>query len=283
VAGPSGPATVLFGTGPPPARREAGRYRPLGTVAAVGGRHQPHQFRQRIPRPPSVAPGDRPNWSALAEEMRRSLPLERVKDAVAHWPEAVANWTEVVPGGDGAATPPAVTAEASFAVLVPLFGADGEATVLLIRRAQLLRRDAGHIAFPGGRVEPGERPVAAALREAREEIGLDPTSITVLRCLEVVERIDGDRVAAFLGVMDGRPELTLNRDEVEAAVEVPLAGLLGDGVGWQERWSFGALERRIHFFADPSMLGDDLIWGLTARILWSLLEGVISYSPGLPG
>jgi 8-oxo-dGTP pyrophosphatase MutT (NUDIX family) len=163
----------------------------------------------------------------------------------------------------------------SFAVLVPLFAVDGEATVLLIRRAARLRRDAGHVAFPGGRVEPGERPLEAALREATEEIGLDPAQVTVVRRLQVVERPDGDRIAAFLGVLAERPVLTLNWEEVEAVIELPLAALLADGVGWQERWSLGGDERRIHFFADPSTLGEDLIWGLTAGILWSLLEGAI--------
>src|SRR5215472_134839 len=73
------------------------------------------------------------------------------------------------------------------AVLIPLFELQGEAYLAFIRRASTLRAHSGEIAFPGGQVEPGEAfPVATALREAQEEIGLDPASIEVLGLLPPV-------------------------------------------------------------------------------------------------
>lgn len=162
------------------------------------------------------------------------------------------------------------------AVLVPVFasGAGAGATLVLIRRSAHLQRDPGHVAFPGGRVEPGEAPLDAALRESEEEVGLATADIDVKGVLEVVGRRPGELIAAYLGLLQRRPALVPNASEVESVLEVPLASLLADGVAWQERWSVGTVERSVHFFADPAALGDDLIWGVSAQILWHLLERV---------
>jgi 8-oxo-dGTP pyrophosphatase MutT (NUDIX family) len=161
-------------------------------------------------------------------------------------------------------------------VLVPVFasGTDSEATLVLIRRSNTLQRDPGHIAFPGGRVELGEAPNDAALREAEEEIGLSPFDVEAPVLVDVVGRHSGEQIAAYLGLLSRRPTLVANHSEVESVLEVPVAALLSDGVAWQERWSTGADERSVHFFADPTVLGDDLVWGMSARILWRLLERV---------
>lgn len=158
--------------------------------------------------------------------------------------------------------------------------AAGEATALLIRRAAHLGRDPGHVALPGGFVEPGEELLAAALREADEEIGLDPAAVDVLGPLDVVERPRRGAVAAFVGLLAERPALVPSPDEVEAVLDVPLATLLSDGVAWEERWPLSSWDRDpavavrpVRFFA-CDLLGDDLVWGVTARILWDLLERV---------
>ncbi len=161
--------------------------------------------------------------------------------------------------------------EVGAAVLVPVVapGTRG-ATVVLIRRSVDLVRDPGHVAFPGGRLETGEPPLEAALREAEEEIGLRREAVEERGLVDVVRRRRGERIAAFLGLLASRPELVVNSGEVESVLEVPIEVLLADGVAWEERWSDGVEERSVHFFADHGTLGEDLVWGVTARILWSL-------------
>lgn len=169
-------------------------------------------------------------------------------------------------------------------MLLACYGAapDGEATAVLIRRAAHLGRDPGHVALPGGLVEAGEDLLATALREADEEVGIDPAAVEVLGSLEVVERPRrSGAVAAFVGLLAARPVLSPSPGEVEAILEVPLATLLADGVAWEERWPLPAGGpapappgmHRVRFFS-CELLGDDLVWGVTARILWDLLERV---------
>ena len=221
----------------------------------------PTTFRQWVPRPPSARQGPPPPWAALPPAVR----VARVRAGL----EA--------PLGDPHG-PVERLPDVGAAVLVPVVacGPDGPgATVVLIRRSADLDRDPGHVAFPGGRLEPGEPPLDAALREAEEEIGLARREVDVRGLLDVVRRRPGEHVAAYLGVLGTRPALVANADEVESVLEVSLAALLADGVAWQERWSDGVEERSVHFFADSGALGEDLVWGVSARILWNLLARLI--------
>ena len=221
---------------------------------------QPAAYRQRVPRPAGSRIGPPPPWASLPSERRSRITVGRVAAAV-------------VPLGPGAPQMPAANA----AVLVPVFAsASGEAIVLLTRRSERLERDPGHIAFPGGLVEPGESPAEAAVREAGEEIGLGSGEVEVVGPVGVVGRAAGERIAAFLGVLRRRPLLVLNRSEVESVHEVAMAELLADGAAWQERWPAEGLERTVHFFGGAAGLGDDLVWGVSARILWQLLERVVA-------
>lgn len=236
-------------------------------------------YRQQVPRPPGGGPPLPPPWKApsgpaASPGHRRvpTLPLGIVRAALAR--------------GAGAWEDGPVRQRVEAAVLVALYGDgggdEGEATVVLIRRSSLLERDPGHVALPGGFVEPGEEPRAAALREAEEEIGLDPGAVEILGRLATVERPRHQgSVAPFVGVLPGRPALLPSPDEVEAVLEVPLAHLLAEGVAWEERWPLAPGEgpdapgRLVRFFACET-LGDDLVWGVTAKILWDLLERVVA-------
>ena len=92
---------------------------------------------------------------------------------------------------------------------------------------------------------------------------------------------DGQRVAAVVGLVRGEPRLSLNGSEVEAVLRVPLSALFAEGAAWQEHWGEG--RRTIPFFSHPLVLGDDLVWGLTGRILWDLLERLARSPSSSPG
>ena len=156
------------------------------------------------------------------------------------------------------------------AVLVALFEEAGEARVLLTRRSSRLRRHTGEVAFPGGRLDEGEDAVAAALREAREEVGLDPGSVEVLAQLTPRPTASSTvRVVPVLSALRARPELHTSTAEVERAFDVALSELMAAGVYREERWDRADdVDHPMHFFD----LGDELVWGVTARILYEVLS-----------
>jgi 8-oxo-dGTP pyrophosphatase MutT (NUDIX family) len=163
------------------------------------------------------------------------------------------------------------------AVLVPLFEEDDETRVVLTRRAAHLRSHTGEVSFPGGRLDPGEEAVAAALREAGEEVGIDPRAVEILGQLAPLTTMSSAAaITPFVGVMARRPVLHPNPAEVELAFDVALADLVSDGVYHEERWSRPERgEWPVHFFDLP----EDIVWGATARILHELLVLVVSQPP----
>jgi ADP-ribose pyrophosphatase YjhB (NUDIX family) len=165
--------------------------------------------------------------------------------------------------------------EARAAVLVGIIERAGEAHLLLTRRALGLARDPGLVALPGGFIEEGEHPVDAVLREADEEIGLHP-GFVALRCtLGTLERPrTGLSVVAYLGIVADGCVLDASVDEVHEIFEVPLRSLLAEGAGWQEEWGIGDEQRVLSFFTNPEVLGNNLVWGLTAAFIWRLLDGI---------
>lgn len=156
------------------------------------------------------------------------------------------------------------------AVLAAFFEEDGEARVLLTRRASHLRSHTHEVSFPGGRLEDGEDAVTAALREAHEEIALDTSEIEVIGTLTPISTLAATSgITPIVAFLPGRPEVEANPEEVEFVFDIALAGLLGDGVFEEERWDtpWGD-DRQINFFYLPH----DIVWGATARILRELLE-----------
>ena len=151
---------------------------------------------------------------------------------------------------------------------------DGQACVILTRRSRTLRSHTGEVSFPGGRMDHGETPEQTALREAHEEVGIDPDSVEVVgRLASLSTWARPSRIVPVVGVLPGAPELVPNPAEVDRAFSVRIAELFADGVGHEERWSLGELtDRPMYFFA----LAGDTVWGATARILRDLLEAVWS-------
>ncbi|WP_293858686.1 CoA pyrophosphatase [uncultured Alsobacter sp.] len=155
------------------------------------------------------------------------------------------------------------------AVLVPVVARPEEATVLLTRRASHLRQHSGQVAFPGGKVDAEDSsPMAAALREAEEEIGLDRRFVRPLGYLDPYLTTTGFDILPVLSIVEPGFDLTINRDEVELAFEVPLAFLMtpANHVMGSREWK--GMERR--FYTMP--YGDHYIWGVTAGIVRAMYQ-----------
>ena len=155
------------------------------------------------------------------------------------------------------------------AVLVPVLARPDETTILLTQRATGLRAHSGQIAFPGGRVDQDDpSPLAAALREAEEEIGLAAPDVRPLGYLDAYLSGTGYLVTPVVGLVTPGAPLRLNPDEVTETFEVPL-GFLMDPARHEihsREWN-GRLRR---YYAIP--FGERYIWGVTAGIIRNLYE-----------
>ena len=211
-----------------------------------------------IPRPEVARPGGPPPW---ADHPPRRITVDDVRNAVT-------GHEDLPPFGDDHGP--------NSAVLAAIWEEDGEARVLLTRRTAWLRSHSGQVAFPGGRVDEGETLLEAALREAHEEVALDPQSVEVIGRLSRMHTISsGAGIYPFVGVLPARPTVDPNPDEVARVFDVALGELMADGVFHEEIWGIAETERPIYFFE----LDGETIWGATARMLYELLLLLIGRTP----
>ncbi len=152
-------------------------------------------------------------------------------------------------------------------VLVPILGEGADARLILTKRSSALKHHPGQIAFPGGKQDLCDVDVtAAALREAREEIGLDPANVEVLGTLPTHETVSNFTMTPVLGRVKHAFQAIPEAGEVDEIFEVPLMHVLDLGnYRVEARYWRGGLR---HYYVVP--FGPYYIWGATARILNAL-------------
>jgi 8-oxo-dGTP pyrophosphatase MutT (NUDIX family) len=163
--------------------------------------------------------------------------------------------------GDWPGTPAATPA----AVLVALTDREDPGVILTVR-TDTLRTHAGQIAFPGGRIDPGEDAFSAALREAREELDLDPEAVTIAGALDEYRTVTGYVVTPVVGVAAPDLDLTPHDPEVAEWFEAPLFHLLDPANHRLETAVFAGRERRYWRIE----WNDRHIWGASAAMLVNL-------------
>ena len=153
------------------------------------------------------------------------------------------------------------------AVLIPLLLKEDGLWVLLTQRTNHLHDHAGQISFPGGRMDEGDQsPYDTALRESKEEIGLDPSRVEIIGHLPEYLTVSGYSVTPVVGLVQAQAEYVLDEFEVADVFEVPLSFLLDPSNHQVRLWQSEQGSRR--FYAMP--YGDRFIWGATAGMLRNL-------------
>ncbi len=246
---------------------------------------------QVIPRPADWSPGGPAPWADVPAAQRARIGLDRVIGALKavgqDGPappdfsiEAALDPSVVV--GEGAAGPPGPV---NSAVLAVLYEEGENARVVLTRRSTALRTHRGEVSFPGGRLDVGEDPTSGALREAHEEVGLDPSLVTTVGWLHpVMTMVSASRILPVLATVPSRPSLEPNPTEVERVFDVRLAELADLDVFHEERWRIPG--RVIEGSGDNSFpvwffeVSGEMIWGATARMIHELLTVVLTGRTG---
>ena len=154
------------------------------------------------------------------------------------------------------------------AVLVPLYVSGGELHAVFTRRREDLRRHPGEISFPGGRQDDDETDLRlTALREAEEEIGLPASAVELVGALQPTPTIATNyAVYPFVGLIEPGRAWQPSANEVAEVMEVPLSTLRA---GYERR---RLLRRGVPFRTDVYVVGEDVIWGATARMVGDLLD-----------
>lgn len=200
-----------------------------------------------------------------------ALTVEAIRARLA----ALSGWTPEFVGDGGGLF--ADRQPAGAAVLVPLVPRESGLNLLLTRRTDHLRDHAGQISFPGGRTEPeDDGPVATALRETEEEIGLSRDRIEVIGQLPIYSTVTAFQVTPVVGLVEPGFTLTLDAFEVAEAFEVPLAFLMNPAHHQHHRFEFAGQQRRFLSMPWQGAEREYFIWGATAamlRNLYRLLSG----------
>jgi 8-oxo-dGTP pyrophosphatase MutT (NUDIX family) len=152
-------------------------------------------------------------------------------------------------------------------VLVPVLISAREPRVVFTKRTDTLSRHAGEISFPGGLADEGEDAASAVLREAEEELGLVPADVTLVGTLPPVHtRVTGILIVPFVGFLERDPQFVPNANEIADVLEFRLADLIPGGA--ESDFEYEGARFRTHLYE----VEGHVIWGATARILWSFID-----------
>jgi 8-oxo-dGTP pyrophosphatase MutT (NUDIX family) len=151
------------------------------------------------------------------------------------------------------------------AVLVALTEKE-EPGMLLLHRPSNMRSHPGQIAFPGGGIDPGETPIEAALREAHEELGIDPAKVRVIGQSDVYKTHSGFEITPVLGVVPDDIEIVPNPTEVAQWFEAP-AGFVLDPANHRQQWVEWEGAQRAY---NEIVWQEHNIWGITAALIVNL-------------
>ncbi len=246
---------------------------------------------QVIPRPPSWRLGPPAPWADVLPSDRSGIGIDRVLGALVAVGQHGAPPDDI--GSDQVLVPAVVVNESNApavrrvnaGVLAAMFEEHGETRLILTRRSSSMRTHRGEVSFPGGRLDEGEDPVAAALREAFEEVALDPALVEVVGWMHpVLTMVSGSLIRPVLATVAARPHVVASPDEVERVFDVSLAEVADPGIFHEERWSIPG--RVIPGSDDDSFavwffeVAGEIIWGATARMVHELLSVVLTGTNG---
>ena len=225
--------------------------------------------RQLIPRPPGHRLGGPAPWVDVPEAARH-LTLDDIRRRLVHLPP---------PSGPDVSAPDSRDAAVLVGLYDAVFDGTAEAHVILTKRPETMPSHQGEIAFPGGKRDPDDATLLdAALREAREEIGLPADAVEVVAELDRIGTVASKfTITPFVGFLAEPPVLVPHPREVVDAFAVPLSTLLDPAIFREEQWDLWGAYRGVMFFE----LSDETVWGATARILTRLLTFLTLGNEGL--
>ena len=214
---------------------------------------------QKIPRPESWHLGAPAPWEG---KERTAFTLEALESAIS--------------GYNSRTLTDETKEQRRSAVLIPIYcSAQDELHVILTRRSAMMKHHTHEVSFPGGNQEPEDQDLwATAIREAHEEIGLNPELPRFVGTLDSFVTVGSNSlVTPFVGILDTVPALEANPIEVEEIIDVPLAELLNPDIFREEIWQWQDGKSRPVFFFE--LIGDT-VWGATASMLRQFLLVLLS-------
>ncbi len=164
-------------------------------------------------------------------------------------------------------------------VLMPLLEIEGETYMMLTRRSSELRAHPGQVSFPGGKQDINDKSsMDTALRETHEEIGLPENKVDVIGTLDQILSLHYYLVTPYVGMIPSDFVPVPNSDEIDSVFKVPLAFFMKSENHWSEEKMTFDFPVLVHHF---EYQGYD-IWGLTAKLIFRLLEVGLRYVPDFP-